>query len=259
MRRALLVFPSYDIHTTPREKEFQDFLVKARIMPTPLQWTDDNGPHGYNYIKDRDLFTECLIVNGFDQSEICVMDGLVDVSTFRKKLASTLSELLAEDDVFVLLFCGHGSHQELSFEHGSLVFSYNDRFTSEVLNFHVEKYKGTFIMLLNMCSAISPDQLCMSGKLASDQQRYHAIQTVAKRISISSSAAYHESKGNKNGSIFVRRFSEIFSTPQSYESFFDKWDQSKCTMHSERCAYEGTFFHPAKCKVIEWGEDEVIF
>eukprot|EP00798_Chlamydomonas_sp_ICE-L_P000252 gene252-biopygen2254 len=63
-----------------------------------------------------------------------------------------LKWLLSHETEVAVLFCGHGMCQG-SPQHGSLVCSFKQLVTAEAIECVAEKFKGTFVRLLNMCDA----------------------------------------------------------------------------------------------------------
>lgn len=259
MKKALIVCPSYNLAANTQEKEFNDFLVKARLLPRPLYREDSNFVRkGYNFALDLSRLLDVLGLYGFEQSNIHVSnDEIIDV----ERLMSAVKQLVSceqdeEDCVSVLVFCGHGTSAELSTDHGSMVLSYNDRFTSVALDKCLEGFKGTFVTILNMCSAngvcppLNHEESVLSGRAALDANKHDPTTGPCRRISLFSSPAFVISYGDENGSQFIQAFCDILQRLHGklcYENFADHWKEALPGGKSiyKNNTYTGIFFGPA--------------
>lgn len=260
MKKALIICPSYYLAANATEREFNDFLVKARLLPRPLYKEDENFQRkGYNFAADLSRLVDAFSLYGFPHSDIHVInDEIIDV----ERLMYAVKELASHKDndencVSVLVFCGHGTAAELSAVHGSLVLSYNDRFTSVALDKCLEGFKGTFVTVLNMCSAsgvcppLNYEASSLSGKAAMDANKHDPISGACKRISLFSSPAFAISYGDENGSPFIQTFCDLlhrFHGKLCYQNFAEHWSEvsgGKTTIYYRNTSYTGAFLGPA--------------
>ena len=261
MKTALIICPSYDLAANNDERAMQTFLVKARLMPKPLQYVDGEGQlKGYSWEKDVVRIRQILQQNGFKDDKITVLSGIVDEVAF----VNSMEKLIQDATVAALFFCGHGTASELSHEHGSMVLSHNQRFTSAAMARLLQGFDGTFIHILNMCSAhgIAPSAsnapTSNVGRAGMDAAKHAAMphrgsynSSLSKIVRVYAADAFEETVGTSNGSPLIRVLGEVFATDQTvtYQNFaalFAKHqDSTPLNMKYEGNFYTGIFFNVA--------------
>ena len=166
--------------------------------------------------------------------DVNVLRGEVTVSNF--KIALRL--LLARDtSVAVLAFCGHGVYEHAAGYHGSLVCSFSQRISGVVIEDIVaeNKFRGTFVRILNMCDASSdvmPSNASAEpiGRAQRDlaARQTHPMEPLAayQGMMISASAPFTTAYGNSKGSYLVKALGALFAkvpavTYEGLESVFN--------------------------------------
>jgi len=270
-RSALIVHPSYNLarHDDDFEKRTQEFLVKAGIMPKPLSWVDDDGKkHGYDFDKDLLRFKNILSNNQYDDGKVKVIQGIIST----KELTTELEHLLENnhpDSTAVFIFCGHGSSDDLTHEHGSMLLSRGEHFTTVRLR-HIlaeKHFRGTFISVFNMCgaTAIAPlplDEGSVSyiRQNAIDKAKLGEIHPQCKCISIYSSGTFESTTCGPHGTKLANELNNVFIRGHhiSYNTFSLHIDGKQVSYQGQQ--YAGCFFGPARnldCQVSKTGQSHI--
>lgn len=210
-RRALLVSPSYYVEGL--DPVVLHTLRECNVMPKDLKTYRLSGA-----AKDRNVFVEKVLGSG---AEIKILTDTV----YRRTVMADLAWLLEPNvDVAVLLFCGHGVN-EGSLRHGTLVCSYKQLLTAESIDEVVaaQRFRGTFIRVLNMCEAeaVGPDsQPFQHGRSQRDAAK--AEQDALRRspsfkishadVMVLASGPFQETKGGWDGSQFMAAMGKLFDS-----------------------------------------------
>ncbi|MEW5312693.1 MAG: hypothetical protein WDW38_004308 [Sanguina aurantia] len=211
LRLACIVMPSYDWQTTLKaDPHFVDTLVKMGLVPSMLT--------GYCRKPDADAFKQVLEPLGFTVHEPKAgCGGNVTRSDFRVMIQHLIALCKKPDDVFVLVYCGHG-HQELFARHASLVFSDNKQASSVWLDSAFSSTPASVYTVLNCCTADGVHlAMPMGSGLAPSSCSSLAVDTLqaggnepslagSRRVDIFSTSCSELQKGGKNGTLFARAF-----------------------------------------------------
>jgi hypothetical protein len=171
----------------------------------------------YGRQEDADIFCKALKGMGFDvTTDAC----RVDRPTFKARLCELSAAACEKDDVFVLVFSGHGQ-QELLTRHASLVFSDNKTVSSYSLDHLLAPAaKASVYTILNCCTATGVPLVVPYGTLLSSVAGQAAVDiataggveaTMAgkRRVEVFSTSHVEEQKAAKKGTLFARAFDKV--------------------------------------------------
>ena len=210
-RRALLVSPSYYVEGL--DPVVLHTLRECNVMPKDFK----------NYrlsraAKDRNVFVEKVLGSG---AEIKILTDTV----YRRTVMADLAWLLEPNvDVAALLFCGHGVNEGSS-RHGTMVCSYKELLTAESIDEVVaaQRFRGTFIRVLNMCKAeaMGPDrQTSQHGRSQRDAAkaeqdalpRSPSFKVSHMDVMVLASGPFQETNGGWDGSQFIAAMGKLFDS-----------------------------------------------
>eukprot|EP00798_Chlamydomonas_sp_ICE-L_P008337 gene8337-biopygen13470 len=224
-KRALLVSPSYA--TPGLDIRTRYVMEKTGVLPSDLGKYSTEG-----FARDAALLRRQL-GPGFSFE---TLEGEVLSSAVLDHLKWLLSH---ETEVAVLLFCGHGMWQG-SPQHGSLVCSFKQLVTVEAIECVAEKFKGTFVRLLNMCDA-EGESMLKDGQGTRDAVRLRGAQmqggagapSTYYGMTVAATQQFGKTAGNSRGSKFGvalgRMFDqEVVVTYDGFETALEKMTAKGC-------------------------------
>ena len=208
-RLAYVVAPTYDWTELSKDVDANvvTTLIACGLLPGSLK----------NYGRGHDVkaFSTVLESHGFN---VLSVQGFLRAKIFKDTLKNLVEQCESPDDVFVLVFCGHG-HQELFTHHASLVMSDNKHVTSLYLDSELSKICGTVYTVFNCCNAEAvPMALPIGSSVApsinvsANMRAYGELWVGAKghrRIDIFSTSSTEKQKALEDGTAFARAFASV--------------------------------------------------
>lgn len=208
-RLAYVVAPTYDWTELSKDVDANvvTTLIACGLLPGSLK----------NYGRDHDVkaFSTVLESHGFN---VLSVQGFLHAKTFKDTLENLVEQCERSDDVFVLVFCGHG-HQELFTHHASLVMSDNKHVSSLYLDSELSKICGTVYTVFNCCNAEAVpmgraigSSVAPSINVSANMRAYGELWVGAKghrRIDIFSTSSTEKQKGLEDGTTFAMAFASV--------------------------------------------------
>mmetsp|Transcript_25307 Transcript_25307/g.54991 ORF Transcript_25307/g.54991 Transcript_25307/m.54991 type:complete len:294 (-) Transcript_25307:518-1399(-) len=210
-RIAYVVLPTYD-WSELGDANVIATLVKCRLLPKQLKT--------YGREADAAAFRASLEGLGF---EVTCAACYVDRAGFKKQVMDLAAACTNPNDVFALVFCGHGE-QQLMTRHASMVFSDNKCMSSYLLDHLLAGIacKASVYTVLNCCTAMGVPMAYPIGTMLSSVEGHAAVDIATlggaepnlagqRRVEVYSTSHLEAQKPREGGTLFARAFAEVFA------------------------------------------------
>lgn len=241
MKKAQFVHPNYA--ATGLDNRTRYILEQSSVLPPDLGTYTTSG-----FSSDCDRLSAILGSDFADNTVKCCAE------LTRKEVLSQLDWLLSGDpEVACFFFSGHGVN-EYGTVHGSMVCSFNQRISHIALDEAVQraKFRGTLIVILNMCEADhvpwTTEPPVPAGSVQRDGMKAACsssprVDSGHTRVTLMASGPFSKTSGNSRGSTFIATLSELFKDRVvTYESLSGLLESGVSVGASVMCSAGG---HPA--------------